>query len=59
MDKFFKVVGVPVVAIGGICLIAVLMAYPTKWVVNYLFTPSVLMNLFGIPQLTATKAIWP
>ena len=45
---------VAVLAIAGL---ASLMAYPTKWVVNYLFTPGVLTSLFGTSQISFWQAL--
>ena len=58
MDTFLKAVSAVVVVTVTYAGLAVLMAYPTKWLVNYLFTPSTLMSLFGIAQLTLWKALW-
>ena len=58
MDKFLKAVGAVVVVFFTVVGISILMAYPTKWVVNYLFTSGTIMSLFGIAQLTVWKALW-
>jgi hypothetical protein len=57
MQKFLTAVGAFTVGILFVIGIATLGAYPTKWVVNYLFTPGVLIALFGISQLTFWKAL--
>lgn len=41
MNKFFEAVGLLVVAVVMLAFLSVLGAYPTKWVVNYLFAPGV------------------
>jgi hypothetical protein len=59
-----KLFGAAVVVVGGIGItagsilgLAALWAYPTKWVVNYLFTPNTIFSLFGVSQLTLWKAM--
>jgi hypothetical protein len=58
MDKLLMAVGtivvVSIVAFG----FSFLLAYPTMWMVNYLFTPATLLSLFGFAQLTFWKAFW-
>jgi hypothetical protein len=56
LEKLVKGVGIVVIALITVALLSVLGAYPTKWLVNYLFTPSVLVALFGGP-LTFWKAL--
>lgn len=38
--------------------ISLLMAYPTMWLVNYLFTPALIASVFGAPSLGLAKAFW-
>jgi len=57
MDTFLKIVGAIVVGAAMIAGLAIVMAYPTKWIVNYLVSPSALMMVFGAPVLTIWKAI--
>ena len=38
--------------------IGLLIGFPVKWMVNYLFTPATLTALFGVAQLTFWKAFW-
>jgi len=50
-----------VVFLGIIALafgISLLMVFPVMWLINYLFTPAVLMFLFGIAKITFWKAFW-
>ena len=56
-ETFFKAIGVAVFGFIVIVGISVLGAYPTKWVMNYLFSPSVLTALFGVAQLGFWKAL--
>ena len=58
MEDVVKVVGALVLILGLAVGIALLCAYPTLWLVNYLFTPGTLISLFGIAQLTFWKAFW-
>lgn len=38
-------------------VIAVVGAYPTMWLFNYLFAPSLLLAVFGVPALGFWKAL--
>jgi hypothetical protein len=56
LEKLVKGVGVVVIALIIVVLLSIIGAYPTKWLVNYLFTPATLVALFGGP-LTFWKAL--
>jgi hypothetical protein len=43
--------------IALIFVIAAIFAYPTMWIVNYLFSATVLTLVFGISKLTFWKAL--
>jgi len=43
--------------IGLVALLATLGAYPTKWVVNYLFSPSALLAVFGTAKIGFWQAL--
>ena len=58
MEDVVKAVGAVVLVLGLVIGVAFLYAYPTLWLVNYLFTPNTLISLFGIAQLTFWKAFW-
>ena len=58
MDKFLTAIGTVVVGVLVFVGVSLLMAYPTLWMVNYLFTSSVILSLFGAVQLTFWKAFW-
>ena len=58
MEDVVKAAGSLVLIFGLVVGIALLFAYPTLWLVNYLFTPGTLISLFGIAQLTFWKAFW-
>ena len=53
-----KILAYFIAAIGVIALLvglALLTAYPLMWAINYTFTTSVLLALFGVPQITFWK----
>jgi hypothetical protein len=58
-DNMDKVI-VALLALLGFLVLLVgfgfLFAYPTMWLVNYLFTNSLLLSVFGIAKLTVFKA---
>lgn len=56
MDKFFQSVGAGLVVIVTLVFVAFIGAYPTKWAVNYVFNPAVLVAVFGGP-LSVWKAM--
>ena len=58
METILKAVGAAVLVIGVIIGLCFLSAYPTMWLMNYTFTPTVLTSLFGISALTFWKAFW-
>ena len=57
MDKYLKGVGVAVLAAVWIVFFSVIWAYPTKWFVNYLFSPDALYKVFGVFQFTFWRAL--
>lgn len=57
MDKFLTLVGLTVVGILLLAGISVLGAYPTKWVVNYLFSATFLTFVFGVTKLNFGTAL--
>jgi hypothetical protein len=46
-EKFFEKVGLAAVAVVMVALLAILLAYPTMWAVNYLVAPGIVTFLFG------------
>ena len=48
-ETFLTIFGATVLAILTVGLVACLGAYPTKWIVNWLFTSDVLQGVFGGP----------
>ena len=58
METFAKVFGTIVLALLVLTVFAVVIALPVMLIVNYLFTSTVLLAVFGIPALTFWKAFW-
>jgi hypothetical protein len=59
MEGIAKLFAVVALVLGFLALITgagFLFAYPTMWLVNYLFTASVLTAVFGVSALTVWKA---
>jgi hypothetical protein len=40
-----------------LALLCVLGAYPTKWIINYLFAPEFLTTVFGVAQISVVRAL--
>jgi hypothetical protein len=56
----FKLIAALATVLGFFALIfilSVLFAYPTMWIVNYLFAPGLLLTVFGTSKLTVLKAL--
>jgi len=54
-----KLLGWTVIALGVVALIgflSFLCAYPTMWLVNYIFASSLLVTVFGTPSIGVMKA---
>lgn len=51
MDKLVAGFMLFVIVLGGAFALAMLMAYPTMWVVNYLFTAQLLIFVFGVAKI--------
>ena len=56
MDKVVTALGAFVIVFAAILGISMLMAYPTMWIVNYLFTAQLLTYVFGLAKITFWKA---
>ena len=50
MNKLLEVVGAAVLIVLGVCLVAIVGAYPFKWCWNY-----VIPSLFGLRQIGALE----
>jgi hypothetical protein len=57
-EKLATVIGGIVLIILAIAGVSIVMAYPVKWLVNYLFTPGVLMAVFGVTKFSIWRALW-
>jgi len=57
LETFLKVIGAVIVFLGVVALFAFLGAYPTKWVVNYLFAPTALTAVFGTAKIGFWQAL--
>lgn len=51
-----KIFATIVIAIAAIIGLALLFAYPTMWLVNYLFSPQFLYSVFGVTSFSIWKA---
>ena len=58
METLLKVIGAVVFFMVIVVGLAMLLAYPTMWLVNYLFAPSALMAVFGSATIGFWKAFW-
>lgn len=58
MDSFLKAVGATVTVLIVIAGLSLLMAFPTKWLVNYVFTDGVRFALFGAAKIGVWRALW-
>jgi hypothetical protein len=41
--------------LAALVVIGLLLTYPLMWAINYVFTTSVLLAVFGVPQITFWK----
>lgn len=57
MNKVFAFIGLVVVGFLMLIGLAVIGAYPTKWVMNYLFSPAFLTFVFGVTKLGFWQAL--
>jgi hypothetical protein len=57
MEALFKLVFGALFLIAVIAVIATIGAYPTKWLVNYVFTDGVRQTLFGMPRIDFRHAL--
>ena len=51
MEKLTKAVGATVLIFAALFGWSILMAFPTKWMVNYLLSPNAVHSLFGVSEL--------
>lgn len=58
MDKLTAFLGIGLLAIFVVAALALFMALPVMWIVNYLFTPAVLASVFGVHVIGFWQAFW-
>ena len=58
MEKVVAVFGLFVISLALVLGLAMLMAYPTMWVMNYLFTAQLLAFVFGAAKITFWQAFF-
>lgn len=58
METFIKTLWLLVVGLLIVVIISTAVALPVMWMVNYLFTTSVIAFLFGTAQLSFWQAYW-
>jgi hypothetical protein len=58
MDKVFGAIAFALFAVGLLLIIALLMALPVMWTVNYVFSDAALIAVFGAPAIGFWKALW-
>lgn len=56
MEKVFIIVGKTVLGIALLFFFGAVFAYPTKWLVNYVFAPGAIQSVLGTPQIGFWKA---
>ncbi|MDI6734522.1 MAG: hypothetical protein QMD50_03505 [Patescibacteria group bacterium] len=57
MDEFFEVIGTIVVVLFIVAVFAIILAFPTMWIVNYVFLETALMAIFGTTSIGFWKAL--
>lgn len=58
MEKVFTAIGYVVSMVGLVVLLSFLFAFPTKWLVNYLFSSVALTWIFGVTKITVWQGLW-
>ena len=58
MEKFIAAIVTAAIYFGFIIALIAIFAFPVMWIVNYLFTSTVLLTVFGTSQITFWKAFW-
>lgn len=56
MDKILAVIAIGLGAIALVFGLSVLLAFPTMWLVNFVFWPPFIGTVFGVAKLTLWKA---
>lgn len=58
MEKIIGFIGIFIIAVALGLGLALLLTYPTLWIVNYLFTAQLLTFVFGAAKITFWQAFW-
>lgn len=56
-ERFLTGLGYAVFMLFSVLVLALLMAYPTKWLVNYIFTDGVRLAIFGVAKIGVWQAL--
>jgi hypothetical protein len=57
MDWILRIIVSAFAMLAYLTMLAAFLAYPVKWLVNYVFAPGVLVSLFGTPQIGFWQAL--
>jgi hypothetical protein len=57
LETFLKAIGLGLILFVVVTVISVFMAFPVMWLVNSLFTPFVLLTVFGSSQIGFWQAL--
>ena len=57
MDKYVAGIAVVIGVLGLVFGLALLFAFPTMWAVNYLFSASFLVFVFGVAKINFWRAL--
>jgi hypothetical protein len=55
-DKVAKAVGTFVLALAATAVGVIVFTFPVKWLINYMFTPTFLLAVFGVAKFTFWRA---
>jgi hypothetical protein len=56
METILKAVGAVVLVLAAIAGLGLLFAYPTKWLVNYIFSDGFRLAAFGVLKISVWRA---
>jgi hypothetical protein len=55
-EHMVKVLGLIILSIAAVIGLAILFAFPTMWIINYLFTAQLLVYVFGVAKISLWQA---
>lgn len=58
LKKAAEAILVSVLILAAGTLVAILASFPTKWIVNHLFSAGLLTAIFGAAKIGASQAFW-